>query len=289
MAPSSVDLLAKANKKASSSTGWFSSSSTKFEEAADLFQQAANAFKLEKNWDSSGRAFDKEGECRLKANEKDDAIAAFWNASKSFKQSTSVSSVSDAVNALTQAITLLTEQGRFRQAADRQKEVGNILKESDLPAARDAFEKAGEWYQMEDAQATGNAILKEAAEISGSLGDYKRAVDTFVQVGNWSLSSPLTKYSVKEIWLKAGLCALGAEDVVLARNLLDKFAQQDVTFPSTREARFLNNIVIAYGDGDVEAFTAHVVEYDQVTKLDNWKTEILLRIKKTIGDEGGLA
>jgi alpha-soluble NSF attachment protein len=52
---------------------------------------------------------------------------------------------------------------------------------------------------------TANAILKEAAEISGTLGDYKRAVDVFVQVGEWSLTSPLTKYSVKELWLKAGL------------------------------------------------------------------------------------
>jgi alpha-soluble NSF attachment protein len=150
-----------------------------------------------------------------------------------YKKSTSLSAIPDAVNSLTLAITLLTEQGRFRQAADRQKEVGTILKESDLPAARDAFEKAGEWYQMEDAHAwvpsrptpsalprcvldwrcptlpclarTANAILKEAAEISGTLGDYKRAVDVFVQVGEWSLTSPLTKYSVKELWLKAGL------------------------------------------------------------------------------------
>jgi len=28
-----------------------------------------------------------------------------------------------------------------------------ILKETDLPAARDAMEKAGEWYSMEDANA----------------------------------------------------------------------------------------------------------------------------------------
>jgi hypothetical protein len=36
MAPSAVDLLAKAQKKVASSTGWFSSSSTKYEEAADM-------------------------------------------------------------------------------------------------------------------------------------------------------------------------------------------------------------------------------------------------------------
>jgi alpha-soluble NSF attachment protein len=52
---------------------------------------------------------------------------------------------------------------------------------------------------------TANAILKEAADLSGSLGDYKRAIDTYNSVADWSLTSPLTKYSVKEIWLKAGL------------------------------------------------------------------------------------
>lgn len=62
-----------------------------------------------------------------------------------------------------------------------------------------------------------------------------------------------------------------------------------MTFPSTREARFLTSITNAVNDGDVEAFTAHVVEYDQVTKLDNWKTDILLRIKKYIGEGDSLA
>jgi alpha-soluble NSF attachment protein len=33
------DLLVKAEKKGSSSVGWFGSSSTKWEEAGDLFQQ----------------------------------------------------------------------------------------------------------------------------------------------------------------------------------------------------------------------------------------------------------
>ena len=53
------ELLAKAEKKASSSPGWFGSSSTKFEEAGDLFQQAANAFKIEKRWTESGQAFER--------------------------------------------------------------------------------------------------------------------------------------------------------------------------------------------------------------------------------------
>jgi alpha-soluble NSF attachment protein len=60
-----------------------------------------------------------------------------------------------AVQALTQTITHLTKSGRFRQAADREKEIAQIyLKElNDLRKACESFERAGDWYSQEDAQA----------------------------------------------------------------------------------------------------------------------------------------
>lgn len=79
-------LLEKADKKANSSTGWFSSSSTKFEEAGDLYQQAANSFKLEKLFREAGDAFSKEAECREQCKETNDAANAWWNAAKAYKR-----------------------------------------------------------------------------------------------------------------------------------------------------------------------------------------------------------
>jgi alpha-soluble NSF attachment protein len=70
---------------------------------------------------------------------------------------------------------------------------------------------------------------------------------------------------------------------------MDTFARKDVTFPSTREAKFAVELMDACEQGDVERFTAAVFGYDQVTKLDNWKTGVLLRIKKALEeDEGAL-
>lgn len=89
MAPSlsqAQQLMVKADKKFSSSTGWFSSSSTKYEEAGDLYQQAANSFKIDKLWKEAGDAFMKEAECRASAGEKDDAANAYWNAAKAYKK-----------------------------------------------------------------------------------------------------------------------------------------------------------------------------------------------------------
>src|ERR1700730_5133195 len=79
-------LLEKADKKAISSGGWFSSSSSKFEEAGDLYQQAANSFKIDKLFKEAGDAFAREAECREKSGENSEAANAWWNASKAYKR-----------------------------------------------------------------------------------------------------------------------------------------------------------------------------------------------------------
>ncbi|KAG8892834.1 vesicular-fusion protein S17 [Tulasnella sp. 403] len=279
-------LLARADKKFGSSVGWFSSSTTKYEEAGDLYQQAANQFKLDKLWRESGDAFMKEAECREKAGEKDEAANAYWNAAKSYKKGFP----ERAVAALSSTISLLTGLGRFRQAADREKEIGQIyLQESqDLSKAAESFIRAGEWYDQEDAKATANACKKDAADLFAELDRFQEAIGLYDDVADYSLSSALTKYSVKEYWLRSGLCALAMQDAVTARRNYGRYSARDVTFPSTREAKFLNALIEAVEAGDQEAFTGAVVEYDQITKLDNWKTSILLKIKKGIQDEPGL-
>jgi alpha-soluble NSF attachment protein len=37
-------------------------------------------------------------------------------------------------------------------------------------------------------------------------------------------------------------------------------------------------------NGDPETFTGAVVEFDQVMRLDNWKTGMLLKVKRSIGE-----
>jgi len=278
--------MGRAEKKYNSSVGWFSSSSSKYEEAGDLYQQAANMFKLDKLFKESGDAFMKEAECREKGGEKDDAANAYWNAAKSFKKGFP----DKAVQALSSTISLLTSLGRFRQAADREKEIGQIyLNESqDLSKAADSFVRAGDWYEQEDAKATANACYKDAADLYAELDRFQEAIELYNKVADYSLGSALTKYSVKEYWLRAGMCGLAARDSVSARRNYGRYSTQDVTFPSTREARFLQALIDAVEGGDQEAFTGAVVDYDQITKLDNWKTSVLLKIKKGISDEPSL-
>ena len=60
-----------------------------------------------------------------------------------------------AIDAFSHAITNLTKAGRFRQAADRGKEIAQIyLNElGDRQKSCESYERAAEWYQQEDATA----------------------------------------------------------------------------------------------------------------------------------------
>ncbi|KAF7320392.1 Vesicular-fusion protein SEC17 [Mycena kentingensis (nom. inval.)] len=274
-------LIDRADKKANSSSGWFSSATSKWEEAGDLYQQAANQFKIDKMFKEAGDAFAREAECRENGKETNEAANAWWNAAKAYKRGFPQL----AVQALSHTITHLTRAGRFRQAADREKEIGQIhLQENnDLRKACESYERAGDWYAQEDATATANACYKDAADLHADLEEYPQAIARYEQVADHSLSSNLTKYSVKEYWLRSGLCSLAMKnDTISAKRNFAKYANQDSSYPSTREAKFLQVLIEAVEAGDGEMFTGAVVEFDQVTKLDNWKTAMLLKIKRSL-------
>lgn len=59
------------------------------------------------------------------------------------------------------------------------------------------------------------SVRRDAADLVAELGDYTAAIDLYRRVAMVMLDSPLTKYSVKEIWLKQCLCAL-ANDVSMS-------------------------------------------------------------------------
>jgi alpha-soluble NSF attachment protein len=69
---------------------------------------------------------------------------------------------------------------------------------------------------------------------------------------------------------------------------MQRYATLDTTFASTREAKFINILTEAMENGDQETFTGAVVEFDQVMRLDNWKTGMLLKVKRAIQEEPGL-
>ncbi|KAK9479140.1 soluble NSF attachment protein [Lipomyces japonicus] len=277
-------LLAKADKKATS-TGPFGlfASSSRFEEAGDLYIEAANAFKIIKDLQSAGRTFEKAAQMQLKSDAKDEAANTYIEAYKSYRKI----DPQEAARVLIQALTLFTQRGQFRRAATYKQDLATLYETEldDLDRAMDAYDEAGEWFSNDQAESLANKAWLKVAEIAALKEDYTRAIAKFEQVARISLGNNLAKWSLKDYLFKAGLCHIANKDIIAAKRAVEEYVDLDPTFLNTREHNLLNDVISAVEDGDQERFTDKIFEFDQFSKLDKWKTTILLRIKNSIQEE----
>jgi alpha-soluble NSF attachment protein len=131
-----------------------------------------------------------------------------------------------------------------------------------------------------------NKLYLKVAELAAIEGDYYKAIEHFEKVSTSSVSNNLMKYSVKDYFLKSGLCLLAVGDMVATNRAFEKYREMDPTFPSTREHQLLIDLAETVEAGDQDAFADKLYQYDQISKLDKWKTTILLRIKNAIEEKG---
>jgi len=281
------DLVQQAERKLQGSRGFlggmFGGGNSRSEEAAELYLKAANLYKLAKSWERAGEVFKLAAECQAKNNSRHEAASNLISASHCYKKGNNKET---AIRCLKAAIEYYTEEGRFAMAAKYMKEVAE-QHESDLnlEAAMEAYQQAADFYEGEGSVTSANQCLLKVAEFAAQRENYALAVELFQRVGMQSLENRLTSYSAKEYFFKAVLCHMASGDSVAARKALEKYSELDHMFGSQREHKFLDSALKAYEEYDVEEFTNAVVDYDSISKLDNWKTTILLRIKNAIKQE----
>lgn len=76
------------------------------------------------------------------------------------------------------------------------------------------------------------------------------------------------------------------QDIVATNRALETYRDLDPAFAGTREHALLVDLAEAVEQGDQEAFADKLFQFDQMSKLDKWKTTILLRVKNTIEERG---
>lgn len=166
------------------------------------------------------------------------------------------------------------------------KELGDSYEaEQDLEKAMDYFERAADLFQSEEVSSSVNQCKQRVAQIAAQLEQYPKAVKIYEEVARQSMNNNLLKYSVKGILLNAGICQLCKVDDVAINNSLERFQELDPTFSGTREYKLLADLAASIEEEDVEKFTNVIQEYDSMTRLDPWKTTLLLRVKNTLKEK----
>ncbi|KAL2820429.1 soluble NSF attachment protein [Aspergillus granulosus] len=277
-------LLQKAEKALQGASGGFSffgGRTEKYENAADLFTQAANAFRIQKLNKEAGQAFERAAQIQTtNLNEPDDAANTLNEAFKVYRKS----DPEDAVRVLATAIQHYVLKGNLRRAATQQQYLAEVYEAElgDTKKALEAYEKAAEWFDTDNAEALASKHYLKAADLAALEGDYYKAIEHYERISRSSINNNLMKWSVKEYLLKAGICHLATLDMVTAIRAIESYRDIDNTFAKTREHQLLNDMIKAIDAKDPEGFSDTLFQYDQLSRLDSWKEALLLRIKNGI-------
>ena len=155
-------------------------------------------------------------------------------------------------------------------------------KAEDKPGALEFYEKAMDLYMTEEMASEVNKCLTKIGQVAAELGDLKKAVMSWEDLAKKSIDNNLLKYSVKGYLLNAGICVMSGGDMEAINNAVERYDDLDATFSGTREYTLLKGLAEAMEAGDEDAFTAAVAEFDSMTRLEPWKTSLLLDAKRKI-------
>uniref|UniRef100_A0A8C9VWX9 NSF attachment protein beta n=2 Tax=Scleropages formosus TaxID=113540 RepID=A0A8C9VWX9_SCLFO len=275
-----IQLMAEADKKVKSSgsfLGGMFGGNHKVEEACEMYARAANMFKMAKNWSAAGNAFCQAAKLHMQLQNKHDSATSFVDAGNAYKKADPQGEV-------------WRDMGRFTIAAKHHITIAEVYESElvDIEKAIAHYEQAADYYKGEESNSSANKCLLKVASYSAQLEQYQKAIEIYEQVGTNTMDNPLLKYSAKEYFFKAALCHF-IVDELNAKLAVEKYEEMFPAFSDSRECKLLKKLLEAHEEQNSEAFTEAVKEFDSISRLDQWLTTMLLRIKKTIqGDAGDL-
>ncbi|XP_008113418.1 beta-soluble NSF attachment protein isoform X2 [Anolis carolinensis] len=259
-----VQLMAEAEKRVKASHSFLRGlfGGNRVEEACEMYTRAANMFKIAKNWSAAGNAFCQAAKLHMQLQSKHDAATCFVDAGNAYKKA----DPQEAINCLNTSIDIYTDMGRFTIAAKHHITIAEIYESElvDIEKAIAHYEQAADYYKGEESNSSANKCLLKVAGYAAQLEQYPKAIEMFEQIGTSTMDNPLLKHSAKDYFFKAALCHF-IVDELNAKKLLEAHEEQNC-----------------------EAYTEAVKEFDSISRLDQWLTTMLLRIKKSIqGDNEG--
>uniref|UniRef100_A0A8C4HEU0 Beta-soluble NSF attachment protein n=1 Tax=Dicentrarchus labrax TaxID=13489 RepID=A0A8C4HEU0_DICLA len=282
-----MQLMAEADKKVKASgsfLGGMFGGNHKVEDACEMYARAANMFKMAKNWSAAGNAFCQAARLHMQLQNKLDSATSFVDAGNAYKKADPQGENCCLTN------THIAESGRFTIAAKHHITIAEVYESElvDIEKAIAHYEQAADYYKGEESNSSANKCLLKVGHYSAQLEQYQKAIEIYEQVAMNTMDNPLLKYNAKEYFFKASLCHF-IVDELNAKLAIEKYEEMFPAFSDSRELKLLKKLLEAHEEQNSEAFTEAVKDFDSVSRLDQWLTTMLLRIKKTIqGDAGDL-
>ncbi|KAM5564003.1 alpha-soluble NSF attachment protein 2-like [Rosa sericea] len=273
----------KANKKLH---GWRVFGSKRDDNIAELLDHAATSYKLAKAWDKAKAMYIKLAKYHLKTKTEHEAAAtAFVNAAHCYD----ITYVDEAITCLEQGVDYLLDTGKFNAAATCFDKAARLYKEiaelyesqENIEKAIEFFEKASELPLNEELSSSVNQCYEKAAQFAAQIEQYPKAIEIYENMASYSLNHSLLKHKVKGHLFKAGICRLCRGDdaaVAMAKQYADLYP----SFRDTWQCKSLEDIAVSVDKRDLTMFRHVVKEFESMTPLDSWTTNLLWRVEEKL-------
>jgi len=249
----------------------------KHETAAGCFEKAAAQFKAAKNAKRAAHAYIEAAKNLERINNELEATTNWKNAATQLAIS---GDIDEAVKCFTKAIDHYLASDRFNSAAKLQSEIGKLYEDKKIFGKAIMFynEAIGS-FESENNNIQARKVKLQVADIQAKSGEYRKAIDLYESISKDAVDDSLLRWSVKNHLLKASLCqlVLGAQknDMSEATKAFEKYEEWSEIFCGTRENKLVQDLKKAYEDMNTEAFQDAIFEFDNISKLDEFKTSLL--------------
>lgn len=290
MAEAARKLMEKGDKALNGFSFFGFGKEQKIENAAEYYQQAAAKFKSLKEFQHAGGAFKKAAEAYEKINSGLEAVQQWKEAGKAYKKDDPES----ARLCFENAIDYYKDNNRYGQAAKLYVEIAKgFLESGHREAAIDMYNAASECYDADDNANSASKNLIEVAYHSAELKKYDTAIKIYEKVAKDSVDSQLGRWSVKNYLFAAALCHLAraaiADNLETVNDAFESYADLSELFRNTREHNLCMALVTDMQNGSADEFSGHLQDFDEISPLDEWKTNRLLEAKSYFSDDPDFA
>ncbi|KAH9601254.1 hypothetical protein LSM04_002693 [Trypanosoma melophagium] len=256
-----------------------------YEGAMELFDKAATRFKVEKEYNRAGEAYMRAGDCAVKCKDEMNACQAYVNAVHAYKKT----DLKKAAQLLDIAVRTQIDSNKLNGAARLEKEFADALcEDGQSMEAIPHYEKAIEYFNAEDMKMQVKSCTVAMAKIYGENDMFDKALALYERLGVTCADGPL-RHEAKEHFMRAMLCRLATvnddnrhEMSDEASEALRTYMQRDPYLKNTREGEFLEMCIEAVEGSDLEKFETAVSLLQELRMLDDWKTHVLLAIKRNM-------
>ncbi|CAF1526961.1 unnamed protein product [Rotaria magnacalcarata] len=268
---SAAQLMAEANKKAKTANGFFQrmlgSGSGITDDARELFIQAGNAAKAEGDYPISVEGYKRALDLSTEDFEKAQMYEAIASSYKMFD-------LPQAVSPLTRAAELNMSQGKWTMASQILEKISELYEQmNDYENMIKCLREAYRFLKQEGQKASANRVQKKIAETLVVQHQFIEAQQEFEEMAQKAKDDAMLKFSAKDFWLKATMCAL-CIDVENASTALNRYLNDNPLFEErSLEVQLLRQLIADVEEQNKESFLKH---YDD-TSLSTLRTDRIFR------------